>query len=224
MLVQETGLFALIMVTAVATKISLLRSDPQQEPDHMNTTLKDNEAIIGKFMETLLASGRYLKMVESVDRKLNHLDMNFHEHSNTILKYLNELLQFSKNSNAVGLEKSLMMMRQDLDKLKVSVARGPYNVLVKSLETISVVRNYATRKSAYQLHSAVTKLVFIVALQTKAKYSAVLEAKSIDMISVGEHIRNIKDILINYRVFPDRISKEMLQKARAVAMDLNIVA
>lgn len=127
MLVQETGLFALIMVTAVATKISLLRSDPQQEPDHMNTTLKDNEAIIGKFMETLLASGRYLKMVESVDRKLNHLDMNFHEHSNTILKYLNELLQFSKNSNAVGLEKSLMMMRQDLDKLKVSVARGPYN-------------------------------------------------------------------------------------------------
>lgn len=90
---------------------------------------------------------------------------------------------------------------------------------VKSLETLSVERNYATRKSAYQLHSAVTKLVFIVALQTKAKYSAVLEAKSIDMISVGEHIKNIKDILINYRVFPDRISKEMLQKARAVAMD-----
>nr|CAI5820596.1 unnamed protein product [Callosobruchus analis] len=62
--------------------------------------------------------------------------------------------------------------------------------LVKSLETLSVEGNYATRKSAYQLHSAVTKPVFIVSLQTIAKYSAVIEpvvnalqAKSIDMIS-----------------------------------------
>lgn len=101
--------------------------------------------------------------------------------------------------------------------------------LVKSLETLSVEGNYATRKSAYQLHSAVTKPVFIVALQTIAKYSAVLEpvvnalqAKSIDMISVGEHIKNIKDILRNDREFLDRISNEMLQKARAIAMDLNI--
>ncbi|RVE42608.1 hypothetical protein evm_012749 [Chilo suppressalis] len=101
--------------------------------------------------------------------------------------------------------------------------------LVKSLETLSVEGNYATRKSAYQLHSAVTKPVFIVALQTIAKYSAVLEpvvnalqAKSIDMISVGEHIKNIKDILRNDREFPDKISNEMLQNARAVAMDLNI--
>nr|CAI5832052.1 unnamed protein product [Callosobruchus analis] len=101
--------------------------------------------------------------------------------------------------------------------------------LVKSLETLSVEGNYATRKSAYQLHSAVTKPVFIVSLQTIAKYSAVIEpvvnalqAKSIDMISVGKHIKNIKDILRNDREFPDRISNEILQKARAVAMDLNI--
>nr|CAI5835109.1 unnamed protein product [Callosobruchus analis] len=101
--------------------------------------------------------------------------------------------------------------------------------LVKSLETLSVEGNYATRKSAYQLHSAVTKPVFIVSLQTIAKYSAVIEpvvnalqAKSIDIISVGKHIKNIKDILRNDREFPDRISNEILQKARAVAMDLNI--
>nr|CAI5858338.1 unnamed protein product [Callosobruchus analis] len=101
--------------------------------------------------------------------------------------------------------------------------------LVKSLETLSVEGNYATRKSAYQLHSAVTKPVFIISLQTIAKYSAVIEpvvnalqAKSIDMISVGKHIKNIKDILRNDREFPDRISNEILQKARAVAMDLNI--
>nr|CAI5829484.1 unnamed protein product [Callosobruchus analis] len=104
-----------------------------------------------------------------------------------------------------------------------------FSELVKSLETLSVEGNYATRKSAYQLHSAVTKPVFIVSLQTIAKYSAVIEpvvnalqAKSIDMISVGKHIRNIKDILRNDREFPDRISNEILQKARAVAMDLNI--
>nr|CAI5828883.1 unnamed protein product [Callosobruchus analis] len=68
--------------------------------------------------------------------------------------------------------------------------------LVKSLETLSVEGNYATRKSAYQLHSAVTKPVFIVSLQTIAKYSAVIEpvvnalqAKSIDMISVGNTLK-----------------------------------
>ncbi|VEN48424.1 unnamed protein product [Callosobruchus maculatus] len=104
-----------------------------------------------------------------------------------------------------------------------------FSELVKSLETLSVEGNYATRKSAYQLHSAVTKPVFIVSVQTIAKYSAVIEpvvnalqAKSIDMISVGKHIKNIKDILRNDREFPDRISNEILQKARAVAMDLNI--
>nr|CAI5824713.1 unnamed protein product [Callosobruchus analis] len=87
-----------------------------------------------------------------------------------------------------------------------------FSELVKSLETLSVEGNYATRKSAYQLHSAVTKPVFIVSLQTIAKYSAVIEpvvnalqAKSIDMISVGKHIKNIKDILRNDREFPDRI-------------------
>ncbi|GBP34178.1 Zinc finger MYM-type protein 1 [Eumeta japonica] len=49
-----------------------------------------------------------------------------------------------------------------------------------------------------------------------------LQAKSIDMISVGEHIKNIKNILRNDREFPDKISNEMLQKARAIAMDLNM--
>ncbi|XP_044754788.1 zinc finger MYM-type protein 1-like isoform X1 [Coccinella septempunctata] len=42
------------------------------------------------------------------------------------------------------------------------------------------------------------------------------------MISLGEHIKNIKDILRNDREFPNRMSDEMLQRARAVAMDLNI--
>ncbi|KAJ8892405.1 hypothetical protein PR048_004985 [Dryococelus australis] len=65
-------------------------------------------------------------------------------------------------------------------------------------------RNYAPKilKSAYQLHSVVTKPLFIVALITIAKYSAVLEpvvntlqAKSMDLIVLGEHITGILDVL-----------------------------
>lgn len=68
--------------------------------------------------------------------------------------------------------------------------------IVEGLEKLSIDGNYSTRKSAYQLHSAVTKSVFIVSLMTIAKYSALLEptvnilqTKAIDMIAVGEHIQ-----------------------------------
>ncbi|KAG5866761.1 hypothetical protein JTB14_005277 [Gonioctena quinquepunctata] len=74
--------------------------------------------------------------------------------------------------------------------------------LVKALEKLCTEGNYATRKSAYQLHSAVTKPLFIISFITIAKYSLVLEpvvnalqAKTVDLIGVGEHITGILDVL-----------------------------
>ncbi|XP_049786191.1 uncharacterized protein LOC126188634 [Schistocerca cancellata] len=85
--------------------------------------------------------------------------------------------------------------------------------VVRALEKLSTVGNYAMRKSAYQLHSAITKPEFILSLQTIARYSAVLEpvanvlqSKSVDMIAVREHIRGILDMLSIDRKEADKLA------------------
>ncbi|KAG5866696.1 hypothetical protein JTB14_019771 [Gonioctena quinquepunctata] len=47
--------------------------------------------------------------------------------------------------------------------------------LLEALEKLCTEGNYDTRKSAFQMHSAVTKPLFIIAFITIAKYSLVLE-------------------------------------------------
>lgn len=90
---------------------------------HVPTTTgkPKGEAVVEKFVETLMASEKYLKLVETVERKLNHLDATFHERSNSILKYLSELMRMIKASPSSMLEASLKSLKYDLDKLKTSV-------------------------------------------------------------------------------------------------------
>ncbi|XP_035434481.2 angiopoietin-related protein 7 isoform X5 [Spodoptera frugiperda] len=76
------------------------------------------DAVVEKFVETLMSSERYLKMIESVERKMNHLDTTFHERTNSILKYLSEMLRMIKTSSSELLEKALRNVKTDLDKLK----------------------------------------------------------------------------------------------------------
>lgn len=79
------------------------------------------DMVVEKFVETLMSSERYLKMVESVERKLNHLDAAFHERTNSIIKYLAELLRVSKSSSSESLDQSLVGLKAELDKLKTMV-------------------------------------------------------------------------------------------------------
>ncbi|XP_063838139.1 ficolin-2-like isoform X2 [Ostrinia nubilalis] len=85
------------------------------------TVRPKGEAVVEKFVETLMSSERYLKMVETVEKKLNHLDTTFHERSNSILKYLAELLRMVKSSPASMLENALKSLKGDLDKLKSTI-------------------------------------------------------------------------------------------------------
>lgn len=79
------------------------------------------EVVVEKFVETLMASERYLKMIESVERKLNHLDATFHERTNSILKYVSEMLRTMKSGPGDLVENALRSIKTDLDKLKMSV-------------------------------------------------------------------------------------------------------
>ncbi|CAD0194178.1 unnamed protein product [Chrysodeixis includens] len=80
------------------------------------------DAVVEKFVETLMSSERYLKMIESVERKMNHLDTTFHERTNSILKYQSEMLRILKSSSAESVEKALRTVKTDLDKLKMSMS------------------------------------------------------------------------------------------------------
>lgn len=79
------------------------------------------EVVVEKFVETLMASERYLKMIESVERKLNHLDATFHERTNSILKYVSEMLRTMKAGPGEGVENTLRSIKTDLDKLMMTV-------------------------------------------------------------------------------------------------------
>lgn len=86
-----------------------------------STKALKGEVVVEKFVETLMASERYLKMIESVERKLNHLDATFHERTNSILKYVSEMLRNMKAGPGDLMENALRSIKTDLDKLKMSV-------------------------------------------------------------------------------------------------------
>ncbi|KAL0852177.1 hypothetical protein ABMA28_000408 [Loxostege sticticalis] len=79
------------------------------------------DVVVEKFVETLMSSERYLKLVETVDSKVTHLDATFRERSNSILKYLSELTRLVRASPANVLELALKSLKTDLDKLKNTV-------------------------------------------------------------------------------------------------------
>uniref|UniRef100_A0A8D8QZ09 52 kDa repressor of the inhibitor of the protein kinase n=3 Tax=Cacopsylla melanoneura TaxID=428564 RepID=A0A8D8QZ09_9HEMI len=101
--------------------------------------------------------------------------------------------------------------------------------IVKSLDLLSTTGNNATRKSAYQLHSAIKKSSFIVSFIVIAKYSAfltpvvnILQKKSIDMVNVCEHMDRIEELFTSDRNEAERITAEILEKAEYFAEELDI--
>lgn len=98
------------------------RKDVDSLPSAPTSTMAmKGEVVVEKFVETLMASERYLKMIESVERKLNHLDATFHERTNSILKYVSEMLRTMKAGPGDLMENALRSIKTDLDKLKMSV-------------------------------------------------------------------------------------------------------
>lgn len=53
--------------------------------------MSENDIVIEKLMDTITSSEKYLKKVDSIDFRLNRLDIEVHEKTNGILKLLTEL-------------------------------------------------------------------------------------------------------------------------------------
>lgn len=97
------------------------RKNVDSLPLPASTKALKGEVVVEKFVETLMASERYLKMIEAVERKLNHLDATFHERTNSILKYVSEMLRTMKAGPGDVMENTLRSIKTDLEKLKTTV-------------------------------------------------------------------------------------------------------
>ncbi|OWR40611.1 Angiopoietin 1 [Danaus plexippus plexippus] len=70
-----------------------------------------------------MSSEKYLKIIETIEDRMTHLESIFHERSNSILKYLLEVLRAVKNPPAEVMERAFKNLKHDLDRLKYSVSQ-----------------------------------------------------------------------------------------------------
>ncbi|CAG9558280.1 unnamed protein product [Danaus chrysippus] len=91
----------------------------------LTPTMRQNtkgEIVVEKFVESLMSSEKYLKIIETIEDRMTHLESIFHERSNSILKYLLEVLRAVKNPPAEVMERAFKNLKHDLDRLKFSVS------------------------------------------------------------------------------------------------------
>ncbi|XP_050301517.1 uncharacterized protein LOC126739760 [Anthonomus grandis grandis] len=90
--------------------------------------------------------------------------------------------------------------------------------IMEALETLSRDGNIATRKHAYQLHVAASKVSFIFSLGLIAKYSALLEptvnvlqSVPLDAVQASQHISRILKLIKNHHasVIAEKIGLDM---------------
>lgn len=109
------------------------------------------EVIVEKFVETLLASERYLKLIEVVEDKMSHLQTIFRERTNTVMKYLTEILRVVKTSPVDQVQSNLHSLKDDLEKLKKYVSqqsdddpnlRGKYIYIIFLNSHLNIIISY----------------------------------------------------------------------------------
>ncbi|XP_045510174.1 angiopoietin-related protein 7-like isoform X1 [Colias croceus] len=89
-------------------------------------TTTDNEMVIEKLVESITSSEQYLKKVESIDFRLNRLDIEIHEKTNSILKYLTEIIQAIQNmGNSESIEPALEKLNKDISEIKLYFEKNP---------------------------------------------------------------------------------------------------
>lgn len=126
-----------------------------QHPTTTPRTMK-GELIVERFVNTLVSNEKYLKLIEVIKHKLDHLDMTFQERSSSIIKYLSEILRVVKSSPVTILDTALRGLQKDLDNLKQALINRPnasiklrgkylFNVILKHI-TDAISREGSLKK------------------------------------------------------------------------------
>lgn len=86
----------------------------------------DNDAIVEKLMESITSSEKYLKKVDSIDFRLNRLDIEVHEKTNVILKQLAEIGNAVRTDTCADkLDSTMHALKSDINTLKFFVEKRP---------------------------------------------------------------------------------------------------
>lgn len=103
-----------ILLVEVTTKRNMLKEPKLEMVNNKKSVLvyraappesAEAEPVIEKFAETLMSSERYLRTIVNVERKLVHLEKRFRERSNSIVKYLTEILRLMKRAENIESER-----------------------------------------------------------------------------------------------------------------------
>lgn len=87
-----------------------------------SANLSDNEGVVEKLLDTITASEKYLKKVDSIDFRLNRLDIEVHERTNNIMKHLTEIFKrVDSDVQSEKLEIVLKSLKNDVNKIKFMI-------------------------------------------------------------------------------------------------------
>lgn len=111
----------------------------------------------------------------------------------------------------------------------IRVFRENFVIILEALETLSYEGNSMTKKNAFQLHAAASRIPFILGVILIAKYSAmmepivnVLQSVALDTVKASQHIQRILELLKGHRENPEKVTEEILKDATDVAEKLGL--
>ncbi|XP_075990442.1 fibrinogen C domain-containing protein 1-like isoform X3 [Anticarsia gemmatalis] len=106
---------------------AMLSTRKRENHTRVTQSSSDNEAVVEKLMESITSSEKYLKKVDSIDFKLNRLDIEVHEKTNSIMKLLADIIKaVGDDSSCVDkLEPSLLAMKTDLGQVRFLIEKSP---------------------------------------------------------------------------------------------------
>lgn len=187
--------------------------------------------------------------VQAILRRKYKKALFFHCSSHKLNLVINDLNSLAEIRNTVGTIKDIItffresVLRRKLipnisrlcetrwsEKHKsIRVFKENFPIIMGALETLSREGNSATRKNAYQLHAAASRVSFILSLILIAKYSAIMEpvvnvlqAVALDAVKASQHISRILQLIKNHRNSPENVTDEIIRDATIVAEKIGL--
>lgn len=182
--------------------------------------------------------------VQAILRKKYTKALYFHCSSHKLNLVINDVNSLPEIRNAMGTTKDIItFFRESVLRRKLipNIARlcetrwsekhktirafkENFPVILEALENLSREGNNATRKNAFQLHAAASRISFILALILIAKYSGLLEpvvnvlqSVALDVVKASEHVKRILQLLKSHRDNPEKVADEIIKEASVIA-------